>query len=82
MFRRIDRSPFLSRLLEKLSTLLARQRGLPVVVGIGFVIVGFVLQLLDIYTDNRLIQVLGLVAHCGGVLIALIGLLLAEPLGK
>jgi len=82
MFRRIDRSPFLSRLLEKLSTLLARQRGLPVVVGIGFVIVGFVLQLLDIYTDNRLIQVLGLVAHSGGVLIALIGLLLAEPLGK
>jgi hypothetical protein len=82
MFRRIDRSPLLSRLLEKLSTLLAKQRGLPVVIGIALVIIGFVLQLIDVYADNTLIRILGLIAHSGGVLIALIGLLLAEPLGK
>ena len=34
MFKRIDRSPTLARLLERLSAALARQRGLPIVLGV------------------------------------------------
>lgn len=82
MFRRIDRSAFISRLLERVSTLLAKQRGLPIVIGIGLVIVGFIFQLINVYSDNRIIELLGVITHSVGVLIALIGLLLAEPLGK
>jgi hypothetical protein len=82
MLKRIDRSPWLSKLLEKTSNLLAKQRGLPVVLGIALVIIGFVLQAANVYLESKSIQLVGVVMHNGGVLIALIGLLLANPLGK
>jgi hypothetical protein len=82
MLKRIDRSPWLSKLLEKTSNLLAKQRGLPVVIGIALVIIGFVLQAANVYLESKGIQLVGVVMHNGGVLIALIGLLLANPLGK
>ena len=82
MFRRIDRSPTLSHLIERLSSLLARQRGLPVVLGIGLVVIGFVVQVLNVALHSPLLELLWAVLHNGGVLIALVGLLLAEPLGK
>jgi hypothetical protein len=82
MFRRIDRSPLLARWIERLSTFLARRRGLPVVIGILLVVVSFVLQLLDIYAASQALRFLGVVLQNVGILMALIGLLLAEPLGK
>lgn len=82
MFKRIDRSPTLARWIEGLSTFLARRRGLPVVVGIALVIVSFVLQLVDVYSASQALRVLGVIFQHVGILLALIGLLLAEPLGK
>lgn len=82
MFRRVDRSPFLARLIERLSTFLARRRGLPVVVGILLVIVSFVLQLFDVYAASQTLRLLAVVFQNVGILLALVGLLLAEPLGK
>jgi len=82
MFKRLDQSATLSRLLERISTLMAKQRGLPVVVGITLVVIGFVLQVVDFYAPQLRLELLGIIAHSGGVLIALIGLLLADPLGK
>jgi hypothetical protein len=82
MFKRIDRSPTLSRLLERLSSVMAKQRGLPVVVGIGLVILGFIFQVINFYAPQLRLELVGIMAHSGGVLIALIGLLLADPLGK
>ena len=86
MFKRIydwiDSSPILSRWLEGISNLLARQRGLPVVVGIGLVIIGFIIQIIDVYAPSRVLELLGIVVHNVGILTALIGLLLADPLGK
>ena len=82
MFRRIDESKFLISLLERLSNLLAKQRGLPVVIGIFLIIVGFILQIINIAADNSAIELLGVITHNAGVLIALIGLTLAIPLGK
>ncbi len=82
MFRRIDRSALLARWIERLSTFLARRRGLPVVVGILLVIVSFGLQVLDIYAASQGLRLLAVVLQNIGILLALIGLLLAEPLGK
>lgn len=82
MLRKIDTSKFLIRLLEKLSTLLARRRGLPTVVGIVLIILGFLLELINIRVDSSIIELLYIVLRNVGVLVALIGLALAEPLGE
>ena len=82
MFRRIDESKCLISLLERLSNLLAKQRGLPAVIGIFLIIVGFILQIINIAADNSVMELLGVITHNAGVLIALIGLTLAIPLGK
>lgn len=82
MFKRIDQSPTLARLIERLSTLLAKQRGLPVVIGILLVIVSFIIQLIEAYTESRLLELIGIITLNVGILTALIGLLMAEPLGK
>jgi hypothetical protein len=82
MFRSLDRNTQLLRLVKWLSTSLARHRGLPVVVGIALVIVSFVLQTINVYNPSQILALLGVIAHHVGLLVALIGLLLAEPLGK
>ena len=82
MLKRIDESQFLIKLLERLSRLLAKQRGLPIVIGVALVTVGLVLQLINVSMDNMVVEIAGISAHSAGVLIALIGLMLATPLGK
>ena len=82
MFKQINRSQKLARLIEYMSTLLAKQRGLPVVVGIALVIVSFIIQVVDVYAQSELLNLIGVMSLHVGVLAALIGLLLAEPLGK
>ncbi len=81
MLRWIDRSQFLSKLIERLSTLMAKRRGLPIVVGIVLVGFSFVLQVLDVYSASQTLQLAGVVTHHVGLLLAMIGLLLADPLG-
>ena len=82
MFKRVDRSPGLARLIASLSEFMAKRRGLPVVLGIALVVVSFAIQLLDIYSESNTLHLNGVITHNVGVLMALIGLLLAEPLGK
>lgn len=82
MFRRIDESPFLNKLLQRLSTLLARQRGLPVIIGVGLVVIGFVLQMVNLSLNAPVLELLQIIFHDVGILVALIGLLMAEPLGR
>ena len=82
MFKRFDRSPFLLRLLRRVSDLAAEKRGLPVVLGIVLVVVSFALQLVDVWAEERVLQLLGVITLYAGVLISLIGLVLATPLGK
>lgn len=82
MFKRIDESSFLIRTLERLSTLLARQRGLPVVVGLVLVVIGAVLQLINVAVDSTLLEIGYIAFQNLGIIVALVGLLLAEPLGK
>ncbi len=82
MFRRLDRSAALSKLLAWFSEFLAQQRGLPVVIGIILIVVALVIQVIDAFSGSRILEVIGLIVHSLGVLIALVGLLLAIPLGK
>ncbi len=82
MFKRIDRSSWLAKLIASLSEFMSKRRGLPVVIGIGLVIISFVIQIFDVYSDSQLLHLLGVVIQNIGILMALIGLLLSEPLGK
>jgi hypothetical protein len=82
MFKRIDRSPGLARMIERLSGSLAKQRGLPTVIGILLIIISFVVRLFDVYVDNQALELIWVITHHLGIIIALVGLLLVEPLGK
>lgn len=82
MFRRIDRSPVLARFLEGVSARLARQRGLPVVLGVVLIAVSFAIQLVNLAAPAPLLDLLWTLTHHIGLLTALIGLLLIEPLGR
>jgi hypothetical protein len=82
MFKRIDESPILARLIQFISDFMARRRGLPVVVGVALVLVSFVVQLVEMVAPSSLLHLLGVITLNVGILTALIGLLLADPLGK
>jgi hypothetical protein len=82
MFKRLDRSPALARIIASVSEFMAKRRGLPVVIGIIIVILSFLVQLIDAFAPSRFLNILGIVMQNSGILIALIGLLLAEALGK
>jgi membrane-associated PAP2 superfamily phosphatase len=82
MFKRIDRSPAIARLLQRLSTGLARRRGLPIILGIALVAVGLVAALFQIVSPSPALQCVWAVALHGGILMALVGILLIEPLGR
>ncbi|MEM9953601.1 MAG: hypothetical protein AAF846_18475 [Chloroflexota bacterium] len=79
--KRIDESKGLIKGLESLSNWLARQRGLPIVVGIVFVILGGALEFVNIFVDNTIIEVLEVSCRTFGLVTALIGFALLEPLG-
>ena len=82
MWKLIDESSFLSRFLERLSTSLSKQRGLPVIFGILLVIISFIVQAVNVYADSRTLELIGVIVQHLGLLSALIGLLLAEALGE
>jgi len=82
MFKRVDRSPALARLLENLSAAMARQRGLPIVIGVILVAVSFVIQLINVSNPSQTLDLLWTITHHVGLLFALIGLLMVEPLGQ
>lgn len=82
MFKFIDRSPTLARLLENLSATLARQRGLPIVIGVLLVAISFVVQLVNVYNPSQTLDLIWTITHHLGLLLALIGLLVVEPLGR
>lgn len=52
------------------------------VIGIAFVIIGFIFQLVEVYSPAPTVRLLAVVFHNLGVILGLIGLLLAEPLGR
>lgn len=81
MFKRIDRSPSLARLLERMSSTLARQRGLPTVIGVLLIAISFVVDLVNQGTPSPTLGLIWSITHHLGLIIAFIGLLMIEPLG-
>jgi len=81
VFKKIDQSNILLRLLQQLSSWLAKNRGLPIIVGIVLILVSTILQLFSASSDATL-HTINLLLQNGGIIIALIGILLMEPLGK
>lgn len=82
MLKRIDSSPLLLKLLTFLSNWLAKQRGLPAVIGVILIIVSLIVQTINVGADSVLLEYIGILTHHLGILIALIGILLSNPLGK
>lgn len=82
MFKFIDRSSFLSKLIDTMSNLLARQRGLPIIIGVVLLSLGFILQLINFFAPGAFIEFLSIVFNGVGILSALIGVMLATPLGR
>ncbi len=82
MLKRLDKSPLLLRTLAFLSNFLAKQRGLPAVIGVVFIIVSLIVQTINVSADSVFLEYVGILTHHVGVLIAIIGLLLSNPLGK
>lgn len=80
MFRWIDESPLLNKIFPKVSATMSRNRGVPILFGIFLVIIAFLVQLVNILVDNTLLELLQVILHNGGILTALIGFLLVEPL--
>jgi lipid-A-disaccharide synthase-like uncharacterized protein len=82
MFKWINESHALARFLERLSATMAKQRGLPIVIGVLLVAVGFVVQLINIANPSKTLELIWAITLHGGLLLALIGILLVEPLGQ
>lgn len=82
MFKRIDRSVWLSRFIDRLSDVVAKQRGLPILVGVALVIVSLIVQTVNVFANAPALELLGVLALHIGVLTALIGLLMVTPLGR
>ncbi len=77
----LDNSKILYRFIAFVSEVLAARRGLLPLIGIGMTIVGFVLLLVNVFLSHWSVELAGVLFQGLGVIIALIGLLLIEPLG-
>ncbi len=82
MFKRIDQSSRFARMLESLSSGLAKRRGLPIIIGISLVIVAFIAQILNLIAPSNVLEWIWAITLHVGLITALIGLVVAEPLGR
>lgn len=81
MLKRVDESKFLIQLLERLSALIAKWRGVPIIVGVVMILVGFIIQLVNFGVNSIPLDIVQASLHNGGILLALIGILLRDPIG-
>ncbi|MFC1959413.1 hypothetical protein ACFLYO_01765 [Chloroflexota bacterium] len=79
---KFNRSQRLEKLLSFISGSLANYRGVPILIGVGLIIVSLFINVIAIISDLKSLYLLGaIILHCA-LLLALIGFLLAEPLGR
>lgn len=79
---RFDRSEKISEIIKALSNNLARQQGLIPVLGIAVAIVGILLLMINVFVSVKLLALVGILLQGGGLVAALIGFLIMEPLGQ
>lgn len=81
MFKWIDESGWLIKLLGRLSNLLAKQRGLPIIVGIACLFASGSMEYINLALNSVFLQMFQIFFHHFGIITALIGILIIEPLG-
>lgn len=64
-----------------LTSWLAKRRGLPILIGVVLFFVGGTLEFLNVLIDSQFIALVEVFTRNVGLLLALIGILLLEPLG-
>lgn len=79
--KQIDRSSTLINMITGLSSWLSKQRGLPIVIGIIFIAGGGVLEFLNILFQNPYVSMVEVFFRTFGLITALVGIALLEPLG-
>jgi len=82
MFKRIDESRFLIKMLERTSSFLAKQRGFPIVLGVICIAAGGILQLTNVFLGSILVEVSHIIFQHFGIITALVGILLLGPIGE
>jgi hypothetical protein len=82
VYTSLDESPRLRELIKWLSNTLAAQRGLPIMTAVGLTVLSLIVHLLWIATNNVWIGVIGFLLLHIAIITALLGILLAEPLGR
>lgn len=82
MLNRFDKSKKLANYIRSLSDWIAKRHGIIPLTGIILVIIGFVFLLIDVFVQVRIIEFFGVLFQGIGLITALTGILLAEPLGK
>lgn len=82
MFKRLDQSPLFARFLEWMSSTLARQRGLLVVIGVMLITFSFIIDLVNRASPSTTLSLIWSVSHHVGLIMAFIGILMVEPLGR
>lgn len=82
MFRKIDESRYLIKYLQRLSGFLARNRGLPIIIGIVLIIAGFIIELINVQAASPTLNTLHIILQNVGLISALIGIILTEPIGQ
>lgn len=79
--KKIDQNSYLIRKIGDLSAWLSKQRGLPIVIGIIFIAGGGVLEFVNIFYNNSFVSMIEVAFHHFGLITALVGIVLLEPLG-
>jgi len=82
MLKRIDESKLLSNLLENVSNFGAKYKGLPIIAGIVLVFLSIIIQGIEVFVGSQALEFVGVITQGGGILIALIGIVIATPLGE
>jgi hypothetical protein len=80
--KKTDGSNYFVRMLENLSNFLAKRRGLPIIAGIVLVVISGILDFVALAVNQPVLDAVEIVVRTLGITIALIGILLLEPLGK
>jgi len=79
---RLNRSQRLGRLISFFSGRLANYRGAPIMLGILLVLVSLGVQIVAVLTGLKGLLVAGIIILHVAIIAALLGVLLAEPLGR
>lgn len=82
MFRRIDRSQVLIKAVANLSNFIARNRGVPILLGIVLIIAGMIFELLNVSLGSNIIAVVHILLRNIGLVVALIGIMMLVPIGE